>query len=106
MSKNEILEKLRENGKRVGGRRVKPRKYIIIIDGNVEVKLSPQAITCLDILFTAKKNEMMEEEVAKLMESNAEKFGKTKQTPWKIFQYYRKQLVDSGFLKIEKVENK
>lgn len=104
MSKNEILDQLRQNSKKRGGNRAKNRKYTVILDGNMNVKLSPQAITCLEILFAGKVDGMMEENVIGLIENNVEKYGDTKQSPWKIFQYYRKSLVDAGFLKVEKTD--
>lgn len=106
MSKNEILDKLRENSKRRGGNRAKNREYTIKTDGNAETKLSPQAITCLEILFAEKRNKMMEQEIIGLINDNAAKFGETKQSPWKIFQYYRKSLVNAGFIVVEKIESK
>ena len=102
MSKNEILEKLRENSKKRTGTRARNREYTISTDVNVDIRLSPQAITCLEILFANKKTNMMEAEVIELLEKSAEKFGKTKQSPWKIFQYYRKSLVEAGFISVEK----
>lgn len=104
MTTNEVIGKLRENVKR-GGRRIQNRVYRISTEGNTEIRLSPQAITCLEILFSSKKKELQESEVAELISANAEKFGKTKQEPWKIFQYYRKALKDAGFLTVETIKS-
>ena len=100
--REEILEAVKERSGRKGGSRVKNRVYKIL-DGNEGAKLSPQAIKCLEILYSTDKAEMSEQEVFDLFQT-AEM--NTKQTPWKIFQYYRKSLVEQGFIEIVKPEQK
>jgi len=99
-----MLEALKANSKRQGGRRFKKRKYIVKEDGDVNVKLSPQAIRCLEILFEGGKLEYTEEEAHGLFDGAD--MGKSKQEPWKVFQYYRKSLVDAGWIVLEKIEDK
>lgn len=100
MSKDEIIAKLNENAKRSTGGKIKDRKYEILTTGDVNVKMSPQAITILKSMFELKKNIVSEQELFDMMNVPVmiEKL-KTKQNPWKIFQYYRKTMVDAGFLK-------
>jgi len=97
-TKKTLLETLRENSKKQGGRRFKNREYQIKEDGDVTQKLSPQAIKCLEILFENGENPISEQDAFNLFEGAD--FGKSKQNGWKIFQYYRKSLIDAGFLEI------
>lgn len=105
MSNTDILAKLRENSKRKGGKRFRNREYTIKTDGNMDSRLSPQAITCLEILFASGKKTVSEEELHNILMEAADQF-KTKQTPWKVFQYYRKSIIEAGFLTMVKVAKK
>jgi len=96
--REELLNEIKERSGKRGGNRIQNRVYRIL-EGNENSRLSPQALKCLEILFATDKNEMSEQEVFDLFDK-AEM--KTKQTAWKVFQYYRKILVDQGFIVIEK----
>ena len=95
-----VIAQLRENVKRASGNKVKDRKYEILLTGDTKVKMSPQAVTLLEAIFGTNKSEMTEQEIFDLVNTPevTEKLH-TKQSPWKIFQYYRKTMVDAGFLK-------
>lgn len=60
--------------------------------------LPPQAKTCLEIMGRGGKKEYGEKELRELIEKHAQDL-KTTQPPWRIFQYYRKRLVDESFVK-------
>jgi len=94
--REEVLNKIRESSVKKGGSRVKNRTYKIL-DGDATVRLAPQQVKCLEILYAQDKNELSEQEVFDLF-SVADM--NTKQTAWKIFQYYRKDLCDKGFIEI------
>lgn len=96
-----ILEVLRKNSARKGGSRLKDRKYAICKDvSNLDnIRLAPQAINCVGVILSMDKEEATESELFNALENNAEVFGESKQTPWKIFQYYRKPIMEAGFLR-------
>ena len=98
--REEILNSVRERSGKKGGSRIKNRTYKVL-DGNEHAKLSPQAVRCLEIIYEQDKEELSEQEMFDLFQDCE---MKTKQEPWKIFQYYRKSLKDQGF--IEVVDNK
>ena len=100
MTKQDIISKLRENAKVNSGRRIQNREYTIK-EGNLDSKLPKQAINILEILMTEGKEVMTEQEVMELMSKHPEL--SKKQDPWKVCQYYRKSLVDAGFLTVEKI---
>ena len=94
--REEILNQIRENSVKKSGSRIKNRTYQIL-DGDSTAKLAPQQVKCLEILYSQDKNELSEQEVFDLFEIAD---MDTKLTPWKIFQYYRKDLCDKGFIEI------
>ena len=97
-----VIEKLKENNARKGGRSIKNRNYEIHVDGDVGQKFSPQAVMCLEVLFEQDTELISEQDLFNVFGSEGvlEKFEKSKQDPWKIFQYYRKQICDAGFVTI------
>ena len=69
--------------------------YTILETGDASVKLPPQAVEVLSILFEMDKKTVTEAEVTEAMEGSA---LKTKQQKMYIFKYYRSALIDAGFL--------
>jgi hypothetical protein len=102
-----ILEQLKKTSGRKGGSRIKNRTYKItaisaeeIVEKNIS--LSPQAIICVGIILEqmiANGPEITEAKLFDALEDGVEQFGTTKQTPWKIFQYYRKPIMEAGFIR-------
>lgn len=59
------------------------------------VKLPPQAVECIKIIANLGKSELTEMEIhTAIQESEL----KTKQDKWSIFKYYRKNIIEAGFL--------
>jgi hypothetical protein len=86
------------------------RKYEVVKkDIPADVKLPPQAKTCM--AFFAEKMakaghddakgifEISEKEFNEYVVEQAERL-KTRQDPWRIFQYYRPQLIQGGFIRL------
>ena len=96
-SKQSVLETLQANSK-VRGKRVMNRTFIIKDDGDLEVKLSPQAVKCLELIFSLEKDEIKEMELVELFKEGS---MVTKQDPYHVFQYYRKSLVEAGWIEIQ-----
>jgi hypothetical protein len=75
-------------------------KYDFDNPGNKEEgfkKLPPQARTCLEIMARADKKEFSSDALKKLIEAHGSEL-KTRQEPWRIFQYYRNKLKNQGFI--------
>ena len=100
---NEILATLNENSKKRGNSRV--RANVIYTQSVPEdmsvIQLPPQAITLVGIILADTLEEWREPELMDLIEENVEQL-KTKQPSWKIFQFYRKKLIDARFLSMAK----
>lgn len=95
-----VLETLKKNSARKGGSRIKNRNYKVSTPSNLDnVRLAPQAINCVGVILGIGKEEITETELFNALEDNAVVFGESKQTPWKIFQYYRKPIMEAGFLR-------
>jgi len=80
-----------------GARLMSSRTYTVTPSGDMTSVLPPQAIAILGIMLTdaGPWNEI--ELHAMLMEHTE---VSAKQTPWQIFTYYRKKLVESGFVTV------
>jgi len=72
--------------------------YTILETGDANVKLPPQAVEVLSILFGMNRNRVTEAEVMEAMEGS---MLKTKQPKMYIFKYYRSALIDAGFLMMD-----
>ena len=94
-----VLEQLQKNSARKGGSRIKARSYEVNMYpiGIESIRLAPQAIGILGLILMAEKLVMTESEIFDVLEAGADQIS-SKQTPWKVFQYYRKPLVEAGFL--------
>ena len=94
MSKKEmILETLMKTAKT---KALKNRTYEILETGNVNVKLAPQAVKCLAVLFGMNKAKVTEVEIQDAMEASD---LVTKQTKYGVFKFYKKDIMEAGFLK-------
>lgn len=76
-------------------------KYVIKAETEKSKKmvgeLAPQAQCCVEIIRKDGKAEYLESELKALMEANKEKL-RTRQTAWRIFQYYRSNLISADVL--------
>ncbi len=78
----------------------KNRKYIKkSLESIEDAQLAPQAEKLADVIMTSEKESWTEPEMHKLVRSI--KGLSEKQANWKIFQHYRKSLVDAGILVVE-----
>ena len=102
MSAQQVLEAIKAaNVRETGGKELKAtRIYKVALTGDASAKLAPQAIKLLEILFSLKNLTANEVELFEIIESHKE--ISKKQSPWLIFQYYRKVLVEAGFLSYNK----
>ena len=98
----EVLEMLKNNAKTKGGNKVRNNvKYVKMIPENLDgVQFPPQCIELIGILLNSSEDEWKEPELMELI--NSYKEISKKQEPWKIFQYYRKNIIEAGFLKMIK----
>jgi hypothetical protein len=86
------------------------RKYEVVkFQIPADVKLPPQAKTCMAFFEEKAKKaghddakgifEISEKEFNEYVVEQAERL-KTRQDPWRIFQYYRPQLIQGGFIRL------
>lgn len=62
-------------------------------------KMPPQAKTCVEIMELAGTPEVSEADLMKLVADNKDKL-RTRQDPWRIFQYYRATLNGAEIFKV------
>jgi hypothetical protein len=102
----EVMATLAANAGGKIGARIKNRTYDIKI-GSLDNNFAPQCRQVLSVLLGLAIDDkgeirpstlVKEAKILEVMEAHAEEFT-TVQGPWKLFQYYRKQLVDAGWLK-------
>lgn len=79
--------------------KVLSRTYTIIAISLPEVHIPNQASACLRILSDAAKDGKVTEDVARAAIAQRAPELKTRQEPWRIFQFYRPQLIKLGHLK-------
>ena len=101
----ETIAALQANAKRKGGSRIKKRRYEIYIPTMEEImdlSLAPQAIAIAGIIMhhveASGTTFITEGELFNLIEGAVDQLTTT-QTPWKVFQYYRKPIMEAGILK-------
>jgi len=98
-STSAILARLRANSSTKKGARLSSTKtYTIHTDGDVAVGFAPQAIALIAIMFEEDENSWTEQELHDVISIHTD--ISVKQKPWSVFKYYRKVLVDSGFLSV------
>lgn len=71
-----------------------PREEKMRGDANA---LCPQAKACLDIFMSAGLDEIPEARMRQIVEEQADKL-RTRQDPWRIWQYYRPQLIGARWI--------
>ena len=97
MDKNDVLNALKANkASRTGTRLSTSKKYEIHTDGDLTAVLPPQALLLLEIMFNADVETWTEAELYDLFSGHTE--ISEKQTPWKIWQYYRPRLIEAAFV--------
>ena len=98
--RTQVLEQLKENNARTGGVRIRERTYHVHMDGDTSVRIPKSAVTCLEIIFNTGEDEITEADMYDLMQEHTEDLTK-KMDGWTVFRYYRKRLIDAGFLTME-----
>jgi len=93
-----VIATLQANSK-VRGKRVMNRTFTVKSDGDLNVKLSPQAVKCLEIICSLEQEEISEQGLVDLFVDDCGLV--TKQDPYRVFQYYRKSLIDAGWITME-----
>jgi len=93
-----VLETLKHNAARKGGARIKNRKYAVNIPESLEnIRLAPQAIAVVGVILEQEKPEITEVEIFTAVGAAKDQLG-SKQTPWRVFQYYKKAIIEAGFI--------
>ena len=86
------------------------RKYVRVKDSDLSAAeivqrdesvraLCPQASVCYQIFISAGTDEVPEARMRELVEEHADEI-KTKQDPWRIFQYYRPMLIRERLIRL------
>ena len=92
-----VMEALNANRNKKAGARLSEKKVYTAQIGDMTAVLPPQAIKLVEILLT-NEGPWTEVELHELIQEH--KDISVKQEPWAIFKYYRKQLIESGFLTV------
>lgn len=86
--------------------RKSPNKYILLVGPDTEKALrdmAPQARECVSIMGDFAKElgrlEFDEEELRERFEASRDRLS-TKQSPWRILQYYRAKLISSNLMRV------
>lgn len=95
--------------KRTSGKLADRRYEVINFTISAEVKMPPQARTCMEFFkeLAVKAGHREDQGIFEVPEvtfneyvvANAERL-KTRQDPWRIFQYYRPQLIQGGYIRL------
>jgi len=70
------------------------------LKARANARLPAQARACLSIIELAGTSEVQETRLKELMDEHAAKLN-TKQEPWRIFAYYRPQLIKNKFIRVK-----
>lgn len=84
------------------------RFYSFTLDeSTLSEKLTPQILQIFSVILKSGNSEFAEADLKKLVES-AKKDGvlKTRQSSWRIFSYYRANMISDGFLQMKSEEIK
>ena len=82
------------------------RFYSFTLDeSTLSEKLTPQILQIFSVILKSGNSEFAEADLKKLVES-AKKDGvlKTRQSSWRIFSYYRANMISDGFLNMKSEE--
>ena len=82
------------------------RFYSFTLDeSTLSEKLTPQILQIFSVILKSGNSEFAEADLKKLVES-AKKDGvlKTRQSSWRIFSYYRANMISDGFLHMKSEE--
>ena len=99
---NEVLAILTANQKTRGSKKSRENvMYTFTVPSDLSgIQLAPQALKIIACLLSEDESEWNEPTLMDIVASIEELSAK--QTNWKIFQYYRKQFIDAGFLSMVK----
>lgn len=92
--------------KKAGRPRNKPREYFFASSGaREEPKLAQQALSIVDAVTYEHSDVWMSETDVRMVIEKAADEGvlQTKQSPWRIFQYYRAQLIQRDYVRMRNV---
>lgn len=108
------LTEVRADGRKTPAKLQNRRYELVKTDVPPEMKMPPQSKTCLEFLAELCKNDtayqaldtesrgiwsISEEAFNKYVIDNAARL-RTRQDPWRIFQYYRPELIKAGFIRL------
>ena len=92
--------------KKAGRPRNKPREYFFAsAGGRTEPKLAQQALSIVDAVTYEHSDIWLSETDVRMIIEKAADEGvlQTKQSPWRIFQYYRAQLIQRDYVRMRNV---
>jgi len=91
--------------KKAGRPRNKPREYLFQEAEDKAPRLAAQAYAIIDHLLEWSNGEWLSEDQVRhfVIEASLNGDLTTKQSPWRIFQYYRAQMISRGFLRMRNV---
>ena len=92
--------------KKAGRPRNKPREYFFASSGaREEPKLAQQALSIVDAVTYEHSDVWLSETDVRMVIEKAADEGvlQTKQSPWRIFQYYRAQLIQRDYVRMRNV---
>ena len=94
-TRNAVIAKLTEMCKT---RAAVNHTYLVKEDGDLTIKLPPQAVEVLSCLFNIGKAMVTDAEIREALKTST---LKTKQDKFMIFRYYRNILVEAGWLSVK-----
>ena len=98
----DVIDTLKGTKKSAGRPKSSPRVYTFDVPEKIE-GLPKQAVSILTGFSQMNGQELPEEKVQAFVQTLADTGElKTKQDPWRIFQYYRAKMISSGYLKMAK----
>tara|TARA_R100000742_G_scaffold3756_1_gene895 strand:+ start:210 stop:506 length:297 start_codon:yes stop_codon:yes gene_type:complete len=81
------------------------RIYSFVIPSEFDSKMTPQIKQILEGISESGNSEFQESELKNLINELAESGKlKTRQSPWRIFQYYRANMISAGICKMSNSE--
>ena len=82
------------------------RFYSFTLDeSTLSEKLTPQILQIFSVILKSGNSEFAEADLKKLVESaKKDGFLKTRQSSWRIFSYYRANMISDGFLTMKSEE--
>lgn len=102
---NEVFGVSKSKEKKPGRPKNKPREYFFTEGSDKAPRLAGQAIALVDHMLDWAPDQWIPEEQVRhfVLEAALNGALNTKQDPWRIFQYYRAQLINKGFCRMRNV---